>query len=262
MMKVTLCDRILFFCVAWALLLSQSFGGVLLVDWLEFSERGSEWIARDDSARAQLNATFSIDSGELTPGFPRSNTLGTDWINAPPVEPTHGNPSLPTFRFQVAGLGSEVDYGVVLTLPDVPPSGIVLAIGQMYGTGFGEREMAIEIVGSDQLLLLDYSMWDNGLERFVEPLRWDNDSQRLLYDSQQAGNSVFAFFHIPGSSSEIEIGLSDANNLDGAGDIVEIAIGIAVPEPSSSLLLLLGLLCLGSLRYRPHSTRLIPVSVS
>ena len=215
------------------------------IDWLEFDNIDGRWWGHDDNAIMRASTTLNVISGEVVPGFPRGNVLGNDyWSDLPYSDSQQHNQTVSTLRLQVAPQSESVSYNIVVTSLQ-PRSTMVLGIGQLFGSGNTSRELLLSVSAGDEIQYLKSAQWDSGIERFGETLTWNDSLSSLRYDSDETGNSEFAFFQVTAApmAPELRIFIHDPTGLPfGSGDVIEIAVGYVVPEPSvPSLIFLCGL---------------------
>ena len=115
-----------------------------------------------------------------------------------------------------------------------------------YNGGAGTAGVGISALTSDGLMVpvefLGTNTWDDGIRLYTAPLEWDAGQRTLRPGAGAAGNTGFGFFRIPGGPATVTSVRFDvpAGYAAGAGDALEFAFAMPLPEPGSAGLLLFG----------------------
>ena len=234
-----------------------------VVDWLTFAGADrTHFNLLNDAGLSAVQAQIDLTSGLLAPLSPNAGTLqSTFWNTAPPaMDSILNDGTVSTTKVQVVPQAGAVDFQLTIQGSDL--SGMVFAVGQLFGSGTGgTREMGLlaktisGVVIALEFLAAD--PWDNGIRAYTQPLNWDGT--KLTLDPSANGESEFAFFRIRPSALPVTSLMFDIPNgySSGSGDALEFAFGfplVPVPEPGAAAMLLGG--CAGmSLSRRRRTDR-------
>ena len=234
-----------------------------LVDWLAFAPGAdrTHFNLLNDAGLPAVQGQIDLTSGLLAPLSPNAGALQSAfWNTAPPaMDSILNDGTVSTTKVQVVPQAGVVDFQLTIQGQDL--SGMVFAVGQLFGSGTGgTREMGLlaktlsGVVIALEFLAAD--PWDNGIRSYTQPLNWDG--AKLTLDAAANGESEFAFFRIRPSALAVTSLVFDIPNgyAGGAGDALEFAFGLPIPpipEPSAAAMLVVA--CAGvSLSKRRRTT--------
>ena len=160
-----------------------------------------------------------------------------------------------TTKVQVEPQAGSVKYQLVITGADL--SGMLFGVGQLLGSGSaGTRLVNITAFtgasASVPVSLVSMNTWDDGIRFYTQPLTWDGGAQALSLVGNLNGESEFAFLRVAESAvpvTKLSFDIPTGYNA-GAGDAVEFAFAIPVPEPGQVFLLAIGVPVLAGYRRR------------
>ena len=218
-----------------------------IIDWLTFRPGAdrTHFDLLNDAGLSSLQGQIHLTSGFLAPLSPGPGTLQSAfWNTSPPaMDSVLSDGTVSTTKVQVAPQAGAVNFQLAIQGPDL--SGMVFAVGQLFAADSGgTREMGLiarTLAGVEIALeFLAAESWDNGVRAYAQPVNWDGI--KLTLDPTARGESQFAFFRIQSGMVPITSLLFDIPNgyAVGAGDALEFAFGIPVPEPGVATLALLG----------------------
>ena len=219
-----------------------------VIDWLAFGPGvdRTHFHLLNDAGVSAAQAQIDLTSGLLAPLSPGAGTLQSAfWNTAPPAMDSISNDgTVSTTKVQVVPQAGAVDFQLTIEAQNL--SGMIIAVGQLFGTGtVGTREMSIlarTFAGLEIVIeFLATDQWDNGIRAYTQPVNWDGT--KLTLDATANGESEFAFLRIGTSAQPVTSLVFDIPNgyASGAGDALEFAFGFPltpVPEPGATALLL------------------------
>lgn len=209
------------------------------VDWLELG--GSGTTLHSDQGGPVGSLAIEVEAGLLLPGSPSGATLDQSfWVSTPSFINRSGRADLSVFEIRLMPLANAASYRVNIILPG--NHDVLLVLGQLFRDNLGASEdlrLSTEALpGPVQPEFLGSYAWDNGVVPFDQEVEWNLATNSLSPVPGASGESQLSFFRAERARVvTIEVPTSYAS---GSGDTIVFGVGL-VPEPSSTLLLLLGL---------------------
>lgn len=223
--------------------------GAERVDWLELAPGGnaSGFFLLDDSGIPVVDGALSVQRGTVFSGFPSArNFAGEYWLgNTGFTDSVSGNALVHATAFRVAAAsGGPASYTIEFGIPENRE--ILLMVGDLYHGSDISRTAGVNISALSDSAVAGISLagtwgWDNGISRMSEDLAWTAGVGTLSTVTGATGESKAAFFRIaPVTGANARLVLSVPDGLAGTGDTIMVALGVVVPEPSTTLLWLAG----------------------